>query len=115
MPTQRGQEQGEAARKPRSHVALVLAGVFVDHRVTMGVRAGVRQWVKVALRPVASPLLWRLRLPFDVMLPRIEILERRIGSMPDSALRETVDNLTRTWLRLENEVARLSSSMPEPA
>src|SRR5262249_35241681 len=67
------------------------------------------------LRPVASPLLWRLRLPFDVMLPRIEALERRIASMPDSALRETVDNLTRTWLRLQNEVARLTSSVPETA
>jgi predicted SAM-dependent methyltransferase len=81
----------------------------------MAVPVEVRRRLKTILRPLASPLLWRLRLPFDVMLPRIELLEKRIASIPDPALRETVDNLTRTWLRLQNEVARLSSSVPEAA
>jgi predicted SAM-dependent methyltransferase len=81
----------------------------------MVVPVEIRRRLKAILRPVASPLLWRLRLPFDVMLPRIELLEKRIASIPDPALRETVDNLTRTWLRLQNEVARLSSSVPEAA
>jgi predicted SAM-dependent methyltransferase len=81
----------------------------------MAVPVGIRQRIKSLLRPLASPILWRLRLPFGVMLPRIELLEKRIASIPDPALRETVDNLTRTWLRLQNEVARLSSSVPEAA
>lgn len=81
----------------------------------MAVPVGVRRRLKAILRPVLAPLLWRLRLPFDVMLPRIELLEKRITSIPDPALRETVDNLTRTWLRLQNEVARLASSVPEAA
>jgi len=81
----------------------------------MALPVAVRRRLKAILRPVVSPLLWRLRLPFDLMLPRIELLERRLPSVPDSALREAVDNLTRVWLRLENEVARLSSSVPEAA
>src|SRR5262245_23555520 len=86
----------------------------------MLVPVGVRQRVKAILRPAASPLLWRLRLPFDVMLPRIELLEQRLASIPirpalDPAVRETIDNLTRVWLRLQNEVARLTSSVPEAA
>jgi hypothetical protein len=80
----------------------------------------VRRRVKAILRPAASPLLWRLRLPFDLMLPRIELLEQRLASIAapapsGSALRETVDSLTRVWLRLQNEVARLTSSVPEAA
>jgi hypothetical protein len=65
------------------------------------------------LRPAASPLLWRLRLPFEVMLPRIEQLENRLGVLP--SVRESIDNLTRTWLRLQNEVSRLASSVPDAA
>lgn len=62
------------------------------------------------------PLLRRLRLPFDLMLPRIKLLEQRLASIPpESTLRGTVDNLTRMWLRLQNEVARLTSSVPEAA
>jgi hypothetical protein len=78
----------------------------------------LRQRLKAMLRPAASPLLWRLHLPFNVMMPRIEDLEARLASIPppvDTALRGTVDNLTRMWLRLQNEVARLSSSVPEAA
>jgi hypothetical protein len=49
------------------------------------------------------------------MLPRIENLEKQVASIPEPALRESVDNLIRTWLRLQNEVARLASSVPEAA
>jgi SAM-dependent methyltransferase len=109
----------------------------------------VRQRVKAILRPAVSPLLWRLRLPFEVMLPRIEHLERamlpriehleramlpriehlerRVEAIPpppppDHALREsvnnlrgTVDSVTRMWLRLQNEMARLAADVPEAA
>src|SRR5262249_28185646 len=51
----------------------------------------------------------------DVMLPRLEHLEKQVASIPDPALRESVDNLMRTWLRLQNEVARLASDVPEAA
>ena len=41
----------------------------------MAIPVQVRQRIKVILRPAALPLLRRLRLPFDLMLPRIESLE----------------------------------------
>src|SRR5262249_32508943 len=89
----------EPARKPSNSVAVAVAGARIgSSERAMVVPAKMRQRVKSFLRPVLSPLLWRLRLPFDVMLPRIEHLERRSSSLPNSDLRETVDNLTRTWL-----------------
>lgn len=105
-----------------------------------------RQSAKNVLRPFLGPLLRRLRLPFVVMLPRIEaleawsgqidilerskvfetrcqqidLLERRfnevIASPPTApAVRATLDNLVRTWLRLQNEVSRLASTVADLA
>ena len=100
----------------------------------MAIPVQVRRRIKVILRPAALPLLRRFRLPFDLMLPRIESLEQRVDSIPpptplDPAyittlsnlsatvlgLRGTVDSLTRTWLRLQNEVSRLAGNVPEAA
>ncbi|MGH2967861.1 MAG: hypothetical protein ACRDK0_02175, partial [Solirubrobacteraceae bacterium] len=55
--------------------------------------------------------------------PRIKHLEERLASLPlvtdlpetVDNLRATVDNLTRAWLRLQNQVSRLSTSVPEAA
>jgi predicted SAM-dependent methyltransferase len=101
----------------------------------MAIPVQVRRRIKVVLRPAALPLLRRFRLPFDLMLPRIESLEQRLDSIPTPAppldpahiatlsnlsatvlsLRGTVDSLTRTWLRLQNEVSRLAGNVPEVA
>jgi hypothetical protein len=56
-------------------------------------------------------------LPFDVLLPRIEAFEREVGSLRValSNLRGTTDNLSRTWLRTQNEVARLTDIVSEQA
>jgi predicted SAM-dependent methyltransferase len=80
----------------------------------------LRQKVKRVMRPAALPLLRRIQRPFDMLLPRVEALERGLAALPslgspDSALRDTCDNLTRAWLRLQNEVSRLASTLPETA
>ena len=76
----------------------------------MAGQVSIRQRVKATLRVALMPVVRRLRLPFDVMLPRIEALEREVGSirLAVSNLRGTTDNLSRTWLRTQNEVARLA-------
>ena len=116
----------------------------------MTIPVRTRRRIKAILRPAALPLLRRLRLPFDLMLPRIEALERQVDSIPPPSpnidetldrlrrdldcirgtvsnltealdplrkdidgIRGTVSNLIRTWLRLQNEVSRLTSSIPE--
>jgi SAM-dependent methyltransferase len=80
----------------------------------------LRQGVKRVMRPAALPLLRRIQRPFDMLLPRVEALERRLAASPaldspDRTLRDTHDNLTRAWLRLQNEVSRLASTLPETA
>jgi SAM-dependent methyltransferase len=76
----------------------------------MAGQVSLRQRVKGTLRVMLLPLLRRLQLPFDVMLPRIEAVEREVASLRAAAskLQGTTDNLSRTWLRTENEVARLA-------
>ena len=76
----------------------------------MAGQLSLRQRVRGTLRLMLLPLLRRLHLPFDVMLPRIEALEREVASLRVAAsnLQGTTDNLSRTWLRTENEVARLA-------
>lgn len=96
----------------------------------MIVPASVRRSVKAIVRPFAMPLLRRLRSPFDflssrierleVLVPRIERLERQLAAAQatygtDPVLRGTLDNLTRTWLRLQNEVSCLASCVPTSA
>jgi hypothetical protein len=81
------------------------------------VKALLRQIEKAVLRPIGSPL----RRRYDRLRTRIEALEQRVASIPavtpiDPAVENltgTVDNLTRTWLRVQNEVSRLASSIPE--
>ena len=76
----------------------------------MAGQVSIRQRAKATLRVTLLPLIRRLRLPFDVMLPRIEALEREVASlrMVASNLQGTSDNLSRTWLRTQNEVARVA-------
>lgn len=100
----------------------------------MPVLANVTNGITRLLRPFAQPLLRPLSQRFDLMLSRIESLERQIAALratrPSDAaahrtadcsggistdLSERVDTLTRTWLRLQNEVSRLTSSVPEAA
>src|SRR6185437_14134265 len=91
----------------------------------MAISASVRRPVKAILRPAALPLLRRLWLPFEIMLPRLESLEQKVASIPAQVpqapdlreavenVRGTVNNLVRTWLRLQNEVSHLATSVPE--
>jgi hypothetical protein len=78
----------------------------------------VRQRVKTALGPieraVVRPLGSPLRRHYDRLRSRIDLLEQRVASTPAADdLSGAVDNLTRTWLRLQNEVSRLASSVSE--
>lgn len=84
----------------------------------------VRQRVKAALGPieraVVRPLGSPLRRRYDRLRARVEDLEQRVASPAVTRTDPTVDNLsgavdnlTRTWLRLQNEVSRLASSVPE--
>ena len=77
----------------------------------------VRRLVKRLLRPVGAPLLRRLQLPFDLMMPRIEDVERRSKSLAvevaELPTRAAFDDMTRSWLRLESIVAFLAKSAAE--
>lgn len=95
----------------------------------------LRRRTKSALRPVAMPLIRRLRLPFEVILPRIEQLQAQVNTLPrhdelneqlaalenralggaravaaeaTESLRANFSNLTRAWMRQQHELARLS-------
>jgi len=75
-----------------------------------------------------------MRLPFDLLLPRIEALEHQIereqravlAGQPaatqavltvaaDPGLRQGIDSLTRAWLRLSNDLSVLAARVPEVA
>ena len=94
---------------------------FSGLRESMAVLVQVRQRAKSMLLPLASPLLRRLQL----LNARIEALERQSGLISPAmspnpqggrnGFGGPVDNLTRTWLRLHNEVSRLAASIPEAA
>jgi Methyltransferase domain len=79
------------------------------------VKAVLRPIEKAVLRPIGSPL----RRRYDRLRIRIEALEQRVASAESRVdpavenLTGTVHNLTRTWLRVQNEVSRLASSIPE--
>jgi hypothetical protein len=90
----------------------------------MDVQNKLKLWVKIALRPLFLPLIRRAKLPFDLLLPRIEALEGQFKALErqlhnrllsGADLHDSIDSLTRVWLRLENEVAMLSSKVPEAA
>jgi hypothetical protein len=96
-----------------------------EHSMLLSVK--LRQQAKAVIPPFALPLLRRLRL---AMLPRIEQLKRRVGAPPESlptssqarvestpalvettrALRGTVANLTRAWMRQQQEIASFSAA-----
>ena len=44
----------------------------------MAVSENLKRRVKIALRPLALPLIRRMNLPFDMMLPRIEAIESQL-------------------------------------
>ncbi|GAA5266508.1 hypothetical protein ACOSOMT5_P2936 [Acidiphilium sp. MT5] len=80
----------------------------------------IRQQAKIVLRPLARPLLYRLHLPFDLLLPRIEQLEQRLNTTQPptaslipvqsiQAIQGTVRNLTRSWMRQQQEMASFSA------
>jgi predicted SAM-dependent methyltransferase len=90
----------------------------------MAVSENLKRRVKIALRPLALPLIRRMNLPFDMMLPRIEAIEsqlderiagfeKRLGGETATAnrLSGAVENLSRAWLQMQNQISTLAAAV----
>jgi hypothetical protein len=96
--------------------------------------APIRKGIKALLKPILRPLVLRLDMPFRVMLPKIDAIERAIAQLDiadalmvqrlqalehasehdrslTATLRNENQNLVRSWLRMRTDMTRLEQAL----